>query len=238
MQESCTSQHPVWDHSVAPHAHRKTCVLSDFCSHCGKNLYSPFCIQAPLLLLCFLGEVQAKRRTKKGVRSAKTYNFSWLVHAKTHRVFPPLFWKVCYVRQAVSAQRCCMGHRAALCSWRLEKRLPWQHPRQRWGCQAGSGHFAAPLLPEGAGSCRLCHVSQTISHVPLSLVLSGCQVWILVGVRSGSFAKLGFAWGAAGLCSGHRWAEIFSVLPLLLTSVVASYPWLLQGFIGRRTARD
>lgn len=234
MQESCTSQHSVQGHSVAPRAHRKISVLSDFCSCCGKNLYSPFCIQAPLLLLCFLGEVQAKRRRKKGIRSAKTYNFSWLVHAKTHRVFPPLFWKVCYVRQAVSAQRCCTGHRAALCSWTLEKRVPWEQPRQRWGRQASSGRFAAPSLPWAPPSHKPSHVSSGACPFWLPSV----ERWILVGVRRGSFAKLGFAWGAAGLCSGHRWAGVFSVLLLLLTSVIASYPWLLQGFIARRTARD
>lgn len=74
-----------------------------------------------------------------------------------------------------------------------------------------------------AGSCRLCCVAPAVLHVPLSLVLSGCKVWngaawLLVGVRNGSFAGQRLP-PAASLCLG-----------LLLTSVIASPLWLLQGF--------
>lgn len=130
---------PGAGHSIAPCTQHTQTLMLFWISVATLARIStpPPYIQAPLLQLCSLGEVQAKRRNKKGVRSAKTSNFSWLKHAKTHRVFPPLFWKVCYVHQAVPAQHCCTGQ-----CWEHHWGHRWPYWECLWAMLSSAGSIA------------------------------------------------------------------------------------------------
>lgn len=98
------------DHSIAPPAQHtgKLVFFHISIAICGNNLYPHLCT---LLLLCFLGEVQAKRRRKKESDQQKPVIFPGSGRQR-HTEFFLLFSgkSVLCVRQD---QLC-----AAFCSWR------------------------------------------------------------------------------------------------------------------------
>lgn len=107
-----------------------------------------------LLLLCFLGEVQAKRQSEKGIRSAKKCNFPGSSMQKHIGFFLHFSGKsIMYVRHSTVARGtvlpCVPGAQQSICHGNMS-----------------DGVVAGLLLAAQEGA--VC-VSQAVSRIPLSL---------------------------------------------------------------------